>query len=49
MKHHVPADFFVLRTPALPWDVAADWSDGLAAAQAFAQGDHSSRRLSHAT
>jgi len=39
MKHHVPADFFVLRTPALPWDVAADWSDGLAAVQAFARGD----------
>lgn len=32
------ARFFVLRTPLLPWDQLAAWSDGLAAPQAAADG-----------
>ncbi|MGZ3439615.1 MAG: lantibiotic dehydratase [Polyangia bacterium] len=30
MSHLQPADFFVLRTPALPWDIISGWSDGIA-------------------
>ena len=31
MSNLQPADFFVLRTPALSWDVVRRWSDGLTA------------------
>ena len=38
MGHHIPAGFFLLRTPALPWDVIQRWCDGLEATHALSQG-----------
>jgi thiopeptide-type bacteriocin biosynthesis protein len=41
-----PADFFLLRTPSLPWDVVRNWSDGLRACQHTGDGDGESSAAS---
>jgi thiopeptide-type bacteriocin biosynthesis protein len=38
MSQLLPADFFLLRTPTLPWDVIGDWCDGLEAKSSSASG-----------
>jgi thiopeptide-type bacteriocin biosynthesis protein len=45
MTHFIPADFFVLRTPSLSWDVVRDWSEGLEAAAACSGGGDLSAAL----